>query len=353
MSFINLHFIQSIPASLMNRDDTDSAKSITVGNVRRDRISSQSWKKAMRDTLRQQSIENGVWGVRTKRLPREVVDILVERGRDRDIATAKTIRAFQASGISCHEEKPQTNVQLNVAETAKTVIADLVDAHFDEIQDNVPDEVKTNLIKSFDPDRVVDIALFGRLITELKRAPRIDGAVGVSHPFGVTSSTVESDYWTSTDDIQNDEDAASGNLGVSDLTAPVFYRHIFVDTTQLEHNLAGTDIGINDVLHKLINVAITASPTGKQNSTSAHTLPSVVIAERSALNISAASAFTTPIKSDTVLHDAIDKLTRAVKRYSIDFTALSLSDEADDVLDTATHIDAVNSIDELIKRLVN
>ena len=115
MSFINLHFIQSIPASLMNRDDTDSAKSITVGNVRRDRISSQSWKKAMRDTLRQQSIENGVWGVRTKRLPREVVDILVERGRDRDIATAKTIRAFQASGISCHEEKPQTNVQLNVA----------------------------------------------------------------------------------------------------------------------------------------------------------------------------------------------------------------------------------------------
>ena len=46
--FLDIHAIQSLPPSNMNRDDTGSPKTAQYGGVRRSRVSSQAWKKAMR-----------------------------------------------------------------------------------------------------------------------------------------------------------------------------------------------------------------------------------------------------------------------------------------------------------------
>lgn len=47
--FLDIHAIQTLPPSNINRDDTGSPKTAQYGGVRRSRVSSQSWKKAMRD----------------------------------------------------------------------------------------------------------------------------------------------------------------------------------------------------------------------------------------------------------------------------------------------------------------
>ena len=54
-TFLQLHMLTAYPASNLNRDDTNSVKSMLYGDALRTRISSQSWKRATRkhfqDTL--------------------------------------------------------------------------------------------------------------------------------------------------------------------------------------------------------------------------------------------------------------------------------------------------------------
>lgn len=48
---IEFHILQSFPVSCLNRDDDGSPKTAIVGGVKRARVSSQSWKRAIRQEL--------------------------------------------------------------------------------------------------------------------------------------------------------------------------------------------------------------------------------------------------------------------------------------------------------------
>ena len=63
--FLDIHAIQTLPPSNMNRDDTGSPKTAQYGGVRRSRVSSQSWKKAMREYFNTHGDQSNV-GIRTK-----------------------------------------------------------------------------------------------------------------------------------------------------------------------------------------------------------------------------------------------------------------------------------------------
>lgn len=49
--YIDIHILQSVPPSNINRDDTGSPKTAKFGGVTRARVSSQAWKKATRDSF--------------------------------------------------------------------------------------------------------------------------------------------------------------------------------------------------------------------------------------------------------------------------------------------------------------
>ena len=63
--FLDMHIIQTLPPSNINRDDTGSPKTALYGGVRRARVSSQSWKAAMRNYFKESGEVANV-GVRTK-----------------------------------------------------------------------------------------------------------------------------------------------------------------------------------------------------------------------------------------------------------------------------------------------
>ena len=46
--YVDIHVLQTVPPSCVNRDDTGSPKTAVYGGVTRARVSSQSWKHAMR-----------------------------------------------------------------------------------------------------------------------------------------------------------------------------------------------------------------------------------------------------------------------------------------------------------------
>ena len=75
-TYVDIHLIQSVPPSCINRDDTGSPKTAVVGGVKRHRVSSQAWKKATRDEFKHLLPAEKV-GIRTKR----IVKILAENSR--------------------------------------------------------------------------------------------------------------------------------------------------------------------------------------------------------------------------------------------------------------------------------
>ena len=72
--YIDIHILQTVPPSNLNRDEGGSPKTATYGGVRRARVSSQAWKRATRRDFAD-ALDAGDLGVRTKRL----VELLVER----------------------------------------------------------------------------------------------------------------------------------------------------------------------------------------------------------------------------------------------------------------------------------
>ena len=51
MNFLNIHILQTLPFSNMNRDDAGSPKSVIYGGTNRARLSSQSLKRAARTSF--------------------------------------------------------------------------------------------------------------------------------------------------------------------------------------------------------------------------------------------------------------------------------------------------------------
>ena len=62
MKHLELHIIQSVPVACLNRDDLNSPKTAVFGGVQRARVSSQSWKRAIREMAEGDLIARTVQG---------------------------------------------------------------------------------------------------------------------------------------------------------------------------------------------------------------------------------------------------------------------------------------------------
>ena len=58
--YVDIHVLQTVPPSCVNRDDMGSPKTAVYGGTRRARVSSQAWKHAMRKTVRSMAKRKGI-----------------------------------------------------------------------------------------------------------------------------------------------------------------------------------------------------------------------------------------------------------------------------------------------------
>jgi CRISPR system Cascade subunit CasC len=127
-----------------------------------------------------------------------------------------------------------------------------------------------------------DISLFGRMLAN-SPGKNVEAAAQVAHALSVHKVTIEDDFFTAVDDLNNHEkDAGAGHMGNTEFAAGLFYEYICIDVQTLLRNLGGKKELAAKTLSGLGEACLTVSPTGKKNSFASQARASYALVERGA-----------------------------------------------------------------------
>lgn len=297
--FLDIHAIQTLPPSNINRDDTGSPKTAQYGGVRRARVSSQSWKRAMRKYFSDNS-EQGNVGVRTKDIVRYVADKIIELDSsivDEDALNKANKILNDGAGIKTKDFKAKALFFLSDVQAKKLAQAAI---------DNITDKKELKKIMKSSP--AVDIALFGRMVAD-DPSLNEDASSQVAHAISTHSVQTEFDFYTAVDDLAPENNAGAGMLGTIEFNSSTLYRYANVAVHELLEQLDDKESLINS-LSLFIEAFAKSLPTGKVTSFANQTLPqALVVTLRNDRPINLVSAFEKPVKStEGYVEKSIEKL---------------------------------------------
>lgn len=297
--FLDIHVIQTLPPSNMNRDDTGSPKTAQYGGVRRSRVSSQAWKKAMREYFNTHGDQSNV-GIRTKEIVRYVADKIVELDSSISIEDAleKADKVLIAAGI---KKKGEVKALYFMGDSQAKKLAQ---AAYDNITD------KKELQKLANADPAIDIALFGRMVAE-DPTLNVDSSSQVAHAISTHAVQTEFDFFTAVDDLAPKDNAGAGMLGTVEFNSSTLYRYANVAIHELSKQL-GNEESLENSLSLFIEAFAKSLPTGKVNTFANQTLPqTLIVTVRSDRPVNLVSAFEEPVKSiEGYVTKSIDKLAK-------------------------------------------
>lgn len=295
---IDIHVIQSVPPSNINRDDTGSPKTAVYGGVRRARVSSQAWKRATRRDF-STYLDASAVGVRTKR----AVELLSERIRTlrpeieledaQKLATAalktvdlKTKPARKAKDLPAEPE--QTEYLIFFSNLQLDKVAELAVASIDSALD------RKSVKAALDAHHSFDLALFGRMVANAADL-NVDAACQVAHALSTHAIANEFDYYTAVDDENPREETGAGMIGTVEFNSATLYRYATVNVEALHRNLGDRDATARAV-KAFVRSFVTSMPTGKQNTFANGTLPdAVVVIAREGRPVNLVGAFEDPV----------------------------------------------------------
>jgi CRISPR system Cascade subunit CasC len=343
---IEIHVLQNFAPSNLNRDDTGSPKDCEFGGYRRARISSQCSKRAVRRYFSEHDLVPAAnRAVRTKRLLEHARERLKKGGREEAAINRAVTTALAAGGLKL-DEKNLTQYLLFLGEGELAQFVALVDRHFDalarepeappadagkkktakkdkaEAKSAAPEEVQKAVPTLLDGGKAADLALFGRMLADLPDK-NIDAACQVAHALSTNKiHSMEMDYYTAVDDINNDNPGAD-MIGTVEFNSACFYRYATLDVAELLGGFRGDkqsrpfalqgDVELaRTTVSAFLKAFIHAIPTGKQNSFAAHNPPSLVFAVvRDGPPVSLANAFVKPVTpqgGDSLVEKSIEAL---------------------------------------------
>lgn len=311
---IDIHALQTLPPSLINRDDTGAPKSAVFGGVPRQRVSSQSWKRAIRSYF-EKNVDPESVGDRSKRLPEKIAKLVEDHdGWDTERAIKQVSDLFKAAGISTEvDSKRIKELEKSDAEDKKELIKEAryprtkyliflspqqIDRAVRAIVDADGEKIKKPEAKEIlDTQHSVDMAMFGRMIAD-DAAFNVDAAVQVAHALGIHSSAPEFDYFTAVDDLAEDgEETGAGMIGTVQMMSSTLYRFATVNVAGLTKNLDSEENAKQAVVH-FVDAFIKSMPTGKINTFANHTLPELVyVTVRDTRPVSLVTAFEEPVQA--------------------------------------------------------
>lgn len=321
MTYIDIHVLQTLPPNNLNRDDTGAPKSALYGGVRRTRVSSQAWKKATRDYFCS-ALPVERMGSRTKDVVRLVSDSITRQRPDlSETAVSLAVQVLEASPIKLDKPKKGSSeipLAAYLIFLSRAQVDLLAEHAIRAAEEDSPGEYlkgrKDEIKSSINMDHSVDLALFGRMITDNKELS-VDAACQVAHSISVDAAEVEHDYYTALDDVRTeDQESGAGMIGTMEFSSSTLYRYANVNLEALARTL-GDESVTTQALETFIDAFIRSMPTGKQNSFAARTLPEAVVVSIRDQPLSLARAFHRPVDSrgDGVLNNASQALTREAR----------------------------------------
>lgn len=314
---LELHLIQNFAPSNLNRSDTGSPKDCTFGGFRRARISSQCFKRAMREHFRKNFPAQNNIAERSTRLVEAIAKHLTANGRDETESKAVVETALSGVGLKMSsKDAAKTEYLLFLGREEIKDVANVCLENYDALlavtpkieegmtakeakkaaKGSVPPEISKALQKVLDGGKASDLALFGRMLADLPDKNR-DASSQVAHAISTHKVGMEFDFFTAVDDLRPEDTAGSDHLGTVEFNSACFYRYTNVNVEKLRENLQGDEDLTKATVEAFIRAAIEAIPTGKQNSFATHEKPNFVLAVvREGGFSSLANSFETPAK---------------------------------------------------------
>ncbi|MFJ6199599.1 type I-E CRISPR-associated protein Cas7/Cse4/CasC [Micromonospora sp. NPDC092111] len=309
--YVEIHLLQTIPYANLNRDDLGSPKSVRFGYADRTRVSSQCWKRAVRQEV---ETSTGDTAKRTRRLPQAIQGRLVKQGWEPELATYAAAQvmatlatiAVKADGFKVDKETGEAQVLFYLPERAFDELADICVQQRERLTGLQSGTVKLKKGEAPLPaDGVREamgrrndvINLFGRMLAELP-GTNVDGAVQVAHAFTTHATDPQVDFFTAVDDLKADADqTGSGHMNSAEFSTGTFYRYASVNLDDLTNNLGDHTTAV-ELTTAFLSAFITAMPQAKKNSTAPFTVPDLAyITVRADRPVSLASAFETPVRA--------------------------------------------------------
>lgn len=314
---LELHIIQNFAPSNLNRSDTGAPKDCIFGGHRRARISSQCFKRAMREYFRENFAAQNNLAERSTRLLEEIASHLETAGKEKAEATRIVEAALSGVGLSLSaKDATKTQYLIFLGRDEIKRFAEVCLANYDALlavapqtaeglsakeakkaaKKDFPADIAKALRSIMDGGKAADLALFGRMLADLPGKNR-DASSQVAHAISTHKTGVEFDFYTAVDDLKPEDTAGADMLGTIEFNSACFYRYLNVDTGELKNNLQGDEELTRATVEAFIRAAVEAMPTGKQNSFATHEKPSFVLAVvREAGMCSLANAFVKPAK---------------------------------------------------------
>ena len=322
-TIVEIHILQTMPPSNLNRDDTGSPKKAVYGGVTRARVSSQAWKRPTRLKFRE-LVDPNQLGIRTKRVVEVLTDRILRLDPAADPETAQ--KAAQsvlqdAGGIKLakpRSAKKTDDADGNVNEPDQSSYLLFLGSHqYDELAAIGKEAIAAGGIKDFlknkdvkkrvkgilQNDRAIDVALFGRMVAD-DTDLNVDAAAQVAHAISVQRVDFDSDYFTAVDDVKQDSDeegdAGAAMIGDVEFNSATFYRYANVDVDRLLDTLGDAN-ATTQAVTAFVDAFATTVPNGKINTFAHNTLPDLVVVNlRDTQAVSLVGAFERPIAGEIV-----------------------------------------------------
>ena len=301
MKHLELHILQSVPVSCLNRDDLGSPKTAVFGGVQRARVSSQCWKRAIRELAKEIAPEK-FQGKRTRLLyeplrksmieadlsereaeegARSIVDYLVKiDAKSRETVKSKTL--YFMSPLEFETVAKAYAQEEGIKEEVKKMYSNsLKGAAKKRLKDKINNKLK-GMLKKIDAksrNDAADISLFGRMVAS-DHSLTIEAASMFSHALSTHKADNEIDFFAAVDDLQPKGELGAGMTGTLEFTSATYYRFAALNLDMLadEQHLGSLDREERqNIVKSFVEAVISSMPGAHKYSMNSNTPPSFVL----------------------------------------------------------------------------
>lgn len=325
MKHLDLHILQSVPVTCLNRDDLGSPKTAFFGGVQRARVSSQSWKRAIReyaheispyfegnrsrlliDKFKAALIDLGKSDVEATVAAKAIATVIgtldTDAERKNGILRVKTLHytsvaELQAISNLFNDELAKSGVEQcplkelvgkqNEAEEAESDVKKKLDKDITALGKTI-DSIAKKAVKNVGVDVLkdaADLSLFGRMVAN-DHSLTIEGAAMFNHPISTHKVDNELDFFAAVDDWQKEGDSGAGMTGTLEFNSSVYYRFAALNLDMLadeKHLACMSQDERKEVVEAFVKATLEAVPgmtssnSGRKNSMNGYTRPSYVL----------------------------------------------------------------------------
>lgn len=307
--FLDVHVIQTVPPSNINRDDTGSPKTAQYGGVRRARVSSQSWKRAIRKYFNEFGGLTNI-GIRTLDVVQHVADKIMEIDGSITKQKAKQMAKELFERVTMKKDgKGKKSFQFDKNDKLKALFF-LSDKQAKQLAEAaIRGETESATIKGcIKKKSSIDIALFGRMLAE-DPSLNEDASAQVAHAISTHGVQTEYDFFTAVDDLSPEEHAGAAMLDTVEYNSSTLYRYANVAVHELLAQLGDSESTVN-ALKLFVDAFAVSMPTGKINTFANQTLPQLILVTlRDDRPVNLVTAFENPVRSgDGYVKESVSRL---------------------------------------------